>query len=74
MQNYLRCIREKDLAWRKAEFTFESDLPATARRNFLLTQWEVACEKMGSLGHANINANDGSFGNRHFWSSTKDIL
>lgn len=34
----------------------ESHLPAIVRRNFLLTEWKVVCEKMGSLGHVNTNA------------------
>lgn len=54
----LEMHQRKDLILRIVECTLESHIPATVRRNFLLIQWEVVCEKRGSLGHVNINVND----------------
>lgn len=59
---------------KRVEYTLESHLPATIRRNFLLTLCGVVFEKTGPLGYVNVNSNDGRFGNRHSYSYSKHIL
>lgn len=67
-------LSKEELVLRRLACTLESHLPATVRRNFSLTQWEVACEKMASLGHVNINSNEGSFRNRQSLSTAIDTV